>query len=244
MTGPAASDGPWFVAVSTTAPLVPGTMVGVETLSARSARAGPATTVADAVLSAGDGSLEVVVADALPPAIGPGGVEDASLTGSVTVTAAPSATGPATTHVTLVPVPLQPFGSVPTITDAGGVYVNVVGPAASDGPLFVAVIVTVPAVPGVTVGLVTLTAMSATRGPTMILAGLTVLFAGAGSVEAAATLAEPASVCGASNAGTDTGRSIEIEAEAASVEPNPHVIVVVPEQPVGRVATVTPAGST
>ena len=68
MTGPVASDGPRFVAVSVTVPVVPGVIVGVVTARARSAT-GAATTmlVGVTVLSAGDGSAEADVTDTGPP---------------------------------------------------------------------------------------------------------------------------------------------------------------------------------
>ena len=121
---------------------------------------------------------------------------------------------------------------------------NVTGPTASDGPLFVAVRVTVPEVPGVIVGEVMARATSALRAPAVTVVGETVLFAVLGSVEALEVVAEPPVIApGAVDAVSDTG--IATLVDAPLVRPAAVVQVIVPEvsvQPDGSVPTVTPEG--
>ena len=182
VVGPIATDGPLFVAVRATTPEVPGVRVGEETASTTSAERAPAVTDDGATLLAVDGSVVVVDAAAVPPASVPGAWAAASETGIETVVDAPLARLPLTVQVTVPLASVQPDGNVPTVTPDGGVYTNVVGPTASDGPLFVAVRTTVPEVPGVIVGVVTAIATSALRAPAVMVVGLTVLFAVDGSV--------------------------------------------------------------
>ena len=245
MVGPAASDGPALVALSVTVPDVPGVMIGLETAIAISAERGPAVTVVGVTeLLALAGSVDAVATEAEPPVIAPGAVDAASETGMATLVDAPLASVPATVQVTVPEASVQPDGSVPTVTPDGGVYVNVVGPTASDGPPFVAVNVTVPEVPGVIVGEVTAIATSAERAPAVTVVVATELFAAAGSVVVVATDAEPpVSAPGAVEAASETGMATLVDAPLASAPAT--VQVTVPEasaQPDGRVPGVTPDG--
>ena len=127
MVGPAASDGPLFVALSTTVPEVPGVIAGVVTVSVMSARAVSTTTVVGlTVLLPVAGSVVVVEADADPPDTGPEAAEAGTVTAMAIELEAPLATSPATVQVTvpLAPDPdgtVQPDGSVPSVTPDGGV---------------------------------------------------------------------------------------------------------------------------
>ena len=119
-----------------------------------------------------------------------------------------------------------------------------VGPAALEGPAFVAVNVTVPDWPGVIVGDVTAIATSALAGPVVTEVGLTVLFAVAGSVVVVDELAEPPEMTPAvADAGTETGMATLVEAPLARLPAT--VQVTVPEasvHPDGNVPSTTPAG--
>ncbi len=121
---------------------------------------------------------------------------------------------------------------------------NVVGPAASDVPPFVAINVTMPAVPGVIVGDVMAMATSAERDPAVTVVGATVLFAVAGSVVVVATDAEPPVIApGGVDAASETGIDTEVDEALASVPAT--VQVMVPEasvQPDGNVPSPTPDG--
>ena len=122
VVGPAASDGPWFVAVIVTVPEAPGVIVGVDTDTATSAVRVPTVTVVGATeLFAVDGSVVVVEAEAEPPVIAPGVAEAARETGIATDAAAPLARSPGTVQVTVPDVGVQPEGNVPTVTPDGGV---------------------------------------------------------------------------------------------------------------------------
>ena len=122
VSGLAASDGPLFVAVSTTVPEVPGVIVGDETVRATSAFGVPTTTeVGLTVLFADDRSVVVVLAEAEPPVSVPGDVAGGIETGIVIDVAAPAETLPATVQVTVPLASVQPDGSVPSVTPAGGV---------------------------------------------------------------------------------------------------------------------------
>ena len=128
MVGPAASDGPLFVALSTTLPEVPGVIVGVVTVSVTSARAVSTTTVVGLTLLLPVAGSVVVVEedDADPPDTGPEAAEAGTKTAMVIELEAPLATSPATVQVTvpLAPDPdgtVQPDGSVPSVTPDGGV---------------------------------------------------------------------------------------------------------------------------
>ena len=219
-------------------------IVGDDTVSAMSALGAAAMIeVGATVLFAVAGSLVVVVAEAEPPTIVP---DEVAGTETVTATdvAAPVTMLPATVQVTVPLVSAQPDGSVPTVTPDGGVYVNVVGPTASDGPSFVAVIVTVPDVPGVIVGDDTVVTTSADGVAAVTVVGATVLSPGAGSVLPVATDAEPP-VSGP--AGVDDGTETGIETERVRpLARRPEIVqVTVPEanvQPDGSGPTVTPAG--
>ena len=121
---------------------------------------------------------------------------------------------------------------------------NVVGPTASDGPPFVAVIVTVPDWPGVIVGEVIAMATSAERAPAVTVVGVTELLADAGSVVGVDTEAEPPlSAPGSVEATSETGIATLVDAPLA--RPPLTVQVTVPDasvQPLGNVPNVTPAG--
>ena len=230
-------------------PDVPGVIVGVDTVATMSARrALTVTKVGAAMLSAVAGSVVVVDAAANPPLSVPGAADEATATGIDTLVDEPLARLPATAQVTVPEASVQPEGSVPTVTADGGVYVKVVGPTASDGPLFVAVSTTVPDVPGVIVGEVTATATSAERAPAVTVVGETELSAGVGSVLAVAAAADPpVSTPGAAEDASDTGIDTLVDEALARLLAT--VQVTVPEasvQPDGSVApeagTVTPAG--
>ena len=244
VVGPTAVDGPLFVAVSVTAPDVPGVIVGDDTVVTTSAERAPTVTVVgDAVLLADDGSVVAVDTVADPPLIVPGAVVAGTETGMFTVAVAPLASVPAMVQVIVV-VPLQPDGSVPTVTPAGTTYTNVVGPTASDGPSFVAVRVTVPDVPGVIVGVEAVSATSALRAPAVTVIEATELLALAGSAVAVATEAEPpVSAPGAVDAASETGMATLVDEPFASVPATVQVTVALARvQPDGRVPSVTPAG--
>ena len=122
VVGPTASDGPLFVAVSTTAPEVPGVIVGLVTATDTSAERAPAVTVVGEMeLSAGVGSVVAVAAVAEPPVSAPGAVDEASDTGIDTLVDETLARLPLTVHVTVPDASAQPDGNVPTVTPAGGV---------------------------------------------------------------------------------------------------------------------------
>ena len=225
-------------------PEVPGVIVGDDTVSAMSALGAAAMIeVGATVLFAVAGSLVVVVAEAEPPMIVPDEVAGTE-TVIATDVAAPVTMLPATVQVTVPLVSAQPDGSVPTVTPDGGVYVNVVGPTASDGPSFEAVRTTVPDVPGVIVGDDTVVTTSADGVAAVTVVGATVLSPGAGSVLPVATEAEPP-VSGP--AGVDDGTETGIETERVRpLARRPEIVqVTVPEanvQPDGSGPTVTPAG--
>ena len=124
--GPTASDGPLFVAVSTTAPDVPGVIVGDDTVRTTSAeRAATVAVVGATVLLPVDGSVVVVDADAEPPEMEPGARDATTETGMVAVLVAPTARSPLTVQVTVPEASVQPDGSVApeagTTRPAGGV---------------------------------------------------------------------------------------------------------------------------
>ncbi len=245
VVGPTAVDGPLFVAVIVTVPDVPGVIVGLVTAVEMSAERAPAVTVVEASeLLAAAGSFDAVDTEADPPMIAPGAVDDGTDTGMATLVDAPLASVPATVQVTVPEASVHPDGNVPSVTPDGGVYVNVVGPAASDGPPFVAVNVTVPEVPGVIVGDVTAMATSAERTPAVTVVEATELFAVAGSVDAVETEAEPPVIApGDVDAESETGTATLVDAPLASVPPT--VQVTVPEasvHPDGNVPSVTPDG--
>ena len=118
-----AVDGPLFVAVIVTVPEVPGVIVGDDTVVTTSAERAPTVTVVGAVeLFVTDGSEVAELADADPPLSVPGAEAEATTTRIETVEVPPTAIVPATVQVT-VPVAVasvQPVGSVPTVTPAGG----------------------------------------------------------------------------------------------------------------------------
>ena len=122
VVGPAASDGPPYVALSVTVADVPGVIVGLETARATSAERGPAVTVVEATeLFAVAGSVVVVPTEAEPPVSAPGAVDAASEIGIATLVVAPLASVPATAHVTVPEASVQPDGNVPSVMPDGGV---------------------------------------------------------------------------------------------------------------------------
>ena len=218
--------------------------MGDDTVVTTSAERAPTVTVVgDTVLLADDGSVVAVDTVADPPLIVPGAVVAGTETGMFTVAVAPLASVPAMVQVIVV-VPLQPDGSVPTVTPAGTTYTNVVGPTASDGPSFIAVRVTVPDVPGVIVGVEAVSATSALRAPAVTVVEATELLALAGSAVAVATEAEPpVSAPGAVDAASETGMATLVDEPFASVPATAQVTVALARvQPDGRVPSVTPAG--
>ena len=124
-SGPAAFDGPALVAVIVTLPDVPGTIVGVDTATARSATGDAAVRVTGtSELFAGFGSMAPVVTVTAPASTGPAPTEAPIDTRSDTDVSAPTERSPATTQVIVVgPATgrLQPAGSVATVTPADGV---------------------------------------------------------------------------------------------------------------------------
>ena len=78
-------------------------------------------------------------------------------------------------------------GRVPTTRPAGGVKVISTGPAAADGPEFVAVSTIDPDCPGVIVGVVALIDTSATAAPIVTVVGTMALFTGSGSLDVDST---------------------------------------------------------
>ena len=245
VVGPTAFDGPSFDAVRTTVPEVPGVIVGVDTVVTTSARRAPTvTTVGAAMLSAVAGSVVVVDAAARPPLSVPGAWAASSEMGIDTEVDAPLARLPATVQVTVPDDSVHPLGNVPSVTPDGGVYTNVVGPTASDGPPFVAVNVTVPEVPGVIVGVDTAIATLALRAPAVTVVGLTELLAVDGSVVPVVIEPDPpVSAPGAVAEAIDTGIVTALDAPLA--RPADTTQVTVPElsvHPLGSVPSVTPAG--
>ena len=116
-----AVDGPSFEAVRTTVPLVPGVIVGDDTVVTTSAERAPTVTVVGAVeLFALDGSDVGELADADPPLSVPGAEAEATTTGIETVEVPATAIVPATVQVTVPVASVQPVGSVPTVAPAGG----------------------------------------------------------------------------------------------------------------------------
>ena len=114
---------------------------------------------------------------------------------------------------------------------------NVVGPTADDGPLFVAVSVTMPDEPGVIVGDDTATATSAERAPAVTVVGATVLLAVDGSLVAVVADAEPpVTAPGAVAEGTATGMATLVDAPLVSGPATVHVTVpLASAQPDGNV---------
>ena len=122
VVGPAASDGPPFVALSVTVADVPGVIVGLETARATSAERGPAVTVVEATeLFAVAGSVVVVPTEAEPPEITPAVADAETETGMATLVDAPLERLPATVQVTVPEASVQPDGNVPSVTPDGGV---------------------------------------------------------------------------------------------------------------------------
>ena len=113
VSGPAAFDGPLFVAVRVTVPDVPGVIVGDVTARTRSALGAAAVTVVGVtVLSAVAGSVEAVATVAEPPVSAPAGVEAASETGIDTLVDDALARLPAIVQVTVPEASVQPDGRV------------------------------------------------------------------------------------------------------------------------------------
>ena len=121
-----------------------------------------------------------------------------------------------------------------------------IGPAASDGPLLVTVIVALPLVPGVSVGVETLDVRSAAEGSVFTVNGA-VLFPIDGSFVAVVTLALPPEsvLLGDADASTLTGTAIESVAPDAR---GPTMLQLIgplgsgPVQPVGNEVISTLAG--
>jgi hypothetical protein len=108
--------------VITAVPVVPGVIVGVETVTEASEDGGPTSRLDGAVLLTGVGSPAADVAVADPPLrVSPGVAFDGSEIGTVTVTAAAFAIGPAMVQV-IGPVkgPVQPAGRLAIVVPEGG----------------------------------------------------------------------------------------------------------------------------
>ena len=123
----------------------------------------------------------------------------------------------------------------------------VVGPAASDGPLFVVVSVTVPDWPGVIVGEEVVSTTSALRGPAVSVVGDTELFVALGSAVAPETEVDPPlTVPGAAEAARSTG-SVTVVLALEAIGPAIVQVIgpdAVPLHPDGSepTTTVSPAG--
>jgi hypothetical protein len=243
VVGPTAVDGPLSVAVNVTVPDKPGVTVGDDTLTTTSALRGPAVNVVgDTVLFDVDGSVDTVDTDAEPPEIAPGTCAAPNNTGIDTDVDAPLANEPATVHVTVPDTSEQPLGNEPNETADGGVYVNVTGPTASDGPLSVAVNTTVPDVPGVIVGDDTATATSAERAPAVIDTDPALFPLDGSDVVDTAPTEPPDTTPGTCEAANDTAIATLVEPPLATSPVTTHVTV--PDasvQPAPRTPTVTPA---
>ena len=116
--GAAAFEGPALAAVIVTVPVAPGTIVGVDVVTERSALAVPTFTDEVTLLSPFDGSVVAEATEAEPPVSVDEGVAPAGTdTGMATEVVAPLTSGPLTVQVT-VPVEIaQPAGSEPATTD-------------------------------------------------------------------------------------------------------------------------------
>lgn len=160
--GPAASDGPLFVTATVAMPEVPGVSDGDEPVTARSALAGPTSSDDGAELLMDDGSTAGALTDTDPPArVAPGTLLAGSEIGTRITWLPPFTTGPLMTHVIgPTSAPVQPEGKLVTVVPVGGVYETEIGPALSDGPLFVIVIEALPLVPGTMVGVLMATPRS------------------------------------------------------------------------------------
>jgi hypothetical protein len=250
VSGPAASDGPLFVMVAVAMPEVPGERVGIAAVVTRSADPAVLVTVGATVLLAGVGSAVAAETDAVPPVSDEdAGASARTRTGMFTEAAAPLASGPTTVQVSgpAGAVPVQFAGTDTISTPAGGEYTKVIGPVASDGPLFVAVRVTVPVVPGVNDGVLAVRTRS-DEPAALSTEDAAVLFAGVGSaVIADVTPAEPpvAVVSGAALDASLTGMLSVAEAPLAS---GPAMVQLsgpvgaVPVQFDGTETMLTPAG--
>ena len=216
--GTALFDGPTLAAVIVTVPVVPGTIVGVDVVTERSALAVPTFTDEAMVLSAFDGSFVVEATEADPPVRVDDGVAPAGTdTGIATDVEAPLASGPATVQVTVPVEIVHPAGNEPDTTEepVGAVYVNVIGPAASEGPEFVAVTDTAPEAPGVIVGVVMASARLAAVAFLTTLAEVVLLALFGSAVVVAAVAEPPVSVPAMADDGTATVSTTEVLAPEA-----------------------------
>lgn len=111
-----------FDIVITAVPVVPGVIVGVETVTEASEDGGPTSRLDGAVLLTGVGSLASDVAVADPPMrVSPGVAFAGSQIGTVMVAAAALAIGPVMVQV-IGPVkgPMQPTGRLVIVAPVGG----------------------------------------------------------------------------------------------------------------------------
>jgi hypothetical protein len=111
-----------FDRVMTAVPVVPGVIVGVETVTEASEDGGPTSRLDGAVLFTGVGSVAADVAVTDPPVrVSPGVAFAGSESGTVTVAVAALAIGPAMVQV-IGPVkgPVQPAGRLVIVVPAGG----------------------------------------------------------------------------------------------------------------------------
>ena len=124
VVGPAASDGPAFVAVRVTVPDWPGVIVGE--VMVRPTLALPAAVVSGAVAEllplAGSVAVEVDTVTLPPASVLDGVALAATTTGIDSVVDAPDASDDEMLQVTVPEASVQPAGSVPdTVTPIGGV---------------------------------------------------------------------------------------------------------------------------
>jgi hypothetical protein len=169
VTGPAAEEGPLLVAVNVAVVDVPGAAGATATVVNRSVEPSAVLPDTGAVLFAAAGSAvaDVAVTDP-PPSVDEGAAPEGRAIGTVTSRCPPGGIGPGMLQL-IGPagiVPVQPVGSVVISYPAGGVKSIAIGPAALDGPIFEAVSVALPDVPGTNVGIVAEAATSAEPAPT------------------------------------------------------------------------------
>ena len=161
---------------------------------------------------------------------------------SDSVRTAPTTRSPGTAQV-ISELPEHPAGSGPTVTSAGGSYVNVSGPAAVDGPALWAVSTTVADSPGFTEGDDIDSDTSATGAPTTTVVLFTELSASAGSVDDDDTEAgPPLSAAAVVVDGTETTMATEVEPPDERSDGTTQTIDWVPVHPGGRLTRVVPVG--
>jgi hypothetical protein len=245
-----ALDGPTFVTVSVIEPDVPGTIEGTVTATFRSADEGNVVMVDGVVLFGVAGSAVGDVAEALPPVrVDDGGAVGSTLIGTVMVALPPTAKPAATVHVigpTPGTVPVQPDGRLEICAPVGAVYVNVVGPAESDGPLLVTVTTPLPVWPGTIDGVVIVVFRSAEAANVVTWDGAALLAAAGSAVGDDAVTVPPVSVVdGGADDATCSGTSSVFVAPGASGPATAQLMGpagIGPVQPAGSDVMSTPTG--